>query len=86
MLSNTNWARGIEPPIRAAIANAISAQCVSWHIDYAQFREHVNEHLTSVDRHRAQRQNKVDAHMTLISDCINALKANVARQHQPAQW
>ena len=67
MLGNSLWARGLDQPIRAAIANAISAQCVRWHIEYVEFRDHVNAYLTRMDRHRRQRRDHIDKHMTVLT-------------------
>ena len=67
MLGNSLWARGLDPPIRAAIASAISTQCVRWHIEYAEFRDHVNAYLTRMDRHRRQWQDHIDKHMTVLT-------------------
>ena len=84
MLGNSLWARGLDPPIRAAIANAISAQCVRWHIEYAEFRDHVNAYLTRMDRHRRHRRDvltNIDNYMSLLTAKFNILQDTVHRLH-----
>ena len=84
MLGNSLWARGLDPPIRAAIASAISTQCVRWHIEYAEFRDHVNAYLTRMDRHRRHRRDvltNIDNYMSLLTAKFNILQDTVHRLH-----